>query len=98
MSTRSNMTLEVILEGQKRGACSVGELVLLCSRADVVGVFAFRAGLWATAASEARRGPVLLDDTGLRGSVYMSSRLHICAPSHPEHLWHSGGLEPAAHL
>lgn len=98
MSTRSDIMLEVILEGQKQGACSLGELVLLCSRADAIGVFASRAGLWATAASEARRGPVLLDNTGLRGGVYMSPRLHFCAPSYPEHLWHSGGLEPATRL
>lgn len=90
--------LEVILEGQKQRACSVCELVLLCSHADVIGVFAFRAGLWAASTSEARRGPVLLDNTGLRGCVYMSLGLHVCAQSHPEHLWHSGGLEPAAHL
>lgn len=58
----------------------------------------FRAGLWSASASQTRRGPVLLNNTRLRGCVYMPLRLHVCAQSHPEHLWYSGRLEPAARL
>lgn len=63
-----------------------------------VSSWGLRVGLRAAAAGEARRRSVLLDDFGICGRVRLSPRIHSSAASHPEHLWHSGGLEPAGRL
>lgn len=58
----------------------------------------FRFGMWPASTSEACWSPVLLNNTRLHGFVYMPLRLHVCAQSHSEHLWHSGRVEPATTL